>query len=202
MIDTCEVWLPVVGLEDSYEVSSLGRVRSLDRVVSSRFGTRVISGRVRKQTLCPSGYARVQLYPPGTNSTKRVHVMALVHRLVAEAFVSRTSSAASEVNHIDFSRSNNRADNLEWVSPSENVQHSVRAGRWAAAHNSATNPKKWKKLSLEVVRELIAAVDSGEKTRYRVAKDLGVSCSLITRIFANRSRYITEPPASSPELRA
>lgn len=183
-----EVWKPVVGYEGLYEVSNLGRVRSLDRRVPSRWGaTRVMPGKLLSPKASDEGYVGILLYPVVPSGKPRKFVRKLIHRLVAESFI-RIPEDGEEVNHKDFNRSNNRVENLEWVSSSDNVQHSVKAGRWASAHNSATNPNKWKKLSLEQARAAILAVDLGE-TRYRVAKNLGVTFNTITNLCNNRDRY-------------
>lgn len=107
-----------------YEVSSLGRVRSLDRVIPYADGRdRPMKGRVRKAVLSTgSGYPC--LYLSGA--------MRYIHRLVASAFIPNPDGKP-QVNHIDGNRENNLVENLEWVDNSENNLHSYRAlGRVAA----------------------------------------------------------------------
>lgn len=74
-----------------------------------------------KASCSSSGYLHVQLYANRKASTK------LVHKLVAEAFVDN-SYRLPEVNHIDGNKMNNRLDNLEWVTKSENLRHAARIG--------------------------------------------------------------------------
>lgn len=183
-----ESWKPVVGFEGLYEVSNLGRVRSLDRVVPSRWGkTRAIKGRVLRLRVV-DGYSRVCLYARSVNGI-RTFDPSLVHRLVAMAFLPSPAEGKTQVNHVNFDRSDNRPSHLEWVSPSENVQHSVKAGRWDDPHDSSKNPRKWKKLSLDVAQQTILAIERGEVTKYRAAKNLGISNSLLTIMCRNRARY-------------
>jgi hypothetical protein len=118
MTEFAEIWLPVEGFEAYYEVSNLGRVRSLDRTVVA--GARVIRhqpGRV----MCPApdkcGYPRIIFRVRGKLQTHPVH------RLVCRAFHGPAPDGRPEVHHIDRDRSNARADNLEWVSRSENLAH-------------------------------------------------------------------------------
>jgi hypothetical protein len=101
---TPEAWRPVPAEYGRYEVSSHGRVRSAK------------SGRIRKGAYDNGlGYQRLLLSVYGRPVT------AYVHRLVALAFCDGDSSL--EVNHKDGDKSNNVADNLEWVSRSQNMKH-------------------------------------------------------------------------------
>ncbi len=106
-----EVWRPVVGYEGLYEVSSLGRVRSLDRVhiqpsIQGGCQEHLYSGCILKPRLS-KGYHRVNIWKD--NSMKS----ASVHRLVAEAFIPNPRNLP-EVNHKDENPTNNNALNLEW----------------------------------------------------------------------------------------
>lgn len=116
-----EIWKPVVGFEDSYEVSSLGRVRSLDRVVvmNSRWGKPVaknLKGKFLAPTLNGHGYPNVML---GAGN------MCRVHRLVAEAFIPNPDELP-QVNHLDGNRANSKVENLEWTDASGNNTHAYR----------------------------------------------------------------------------
>ena len=112
-----EIWKDIKGYEGLYQVSSFGRVKSLQ-------------GRGAKERLLKTfftgGYFRVTL----CNQTgRRNH---LVHRLVAGAFLSNQNHK-EEVNHIDGNKRNNSVENLEWTTRAENMQH---------AYN--TSPRKYK----------------------------------------------------------
>ena len=116
-------WREVVGYEGHYEVSSLGDVRSVTRTVS-RSGSRgdlEVKGRILTATVTPKGYRRIQLARDGEKANW------MVHRLVALAFVSNPDGKP-EVNHKDGDKGNNRAGNLEWVTPGENQQHAYDTG--------------------------------------------------------------------------
>ena len=118
-----EIWRPVKGFGNHYEVSNLGRVRSLPHTVLSVNEKKGYSfayeheGRVLKPKT-ENGYKVVTLIN-GDRSTKR---NIGVHRLVAFAFVPGYFEGA-QVNHINEIRNDNRPENLEWVTPRENINH-------------------------------------------------------------------------------
>lgn len=103
-----EVWKPINGFEDIYEVSNLGNVRNAN-------------GRIRKPFLIPKGYLMVDLF----RNYERTH--ARVNRLVAEAFIPNPENKP-EVNHKNGDKADNRAENLEWSTKSENMLHAYRSG--------------------------------------------------------------------------
>ena len=111
-IDCMEAWKPVVGFEGWYSVSNMGRVRRDKRE------KRTYPGRLLTQHPNNSGYLQVHLSKDGDN-------MRRVHRLVAEAFVGQCPMDR-EVNHCDGNKINNVASNLEYVTRSENINHSLR----------------------------------------------------------------------------
>lgn len=113
-----EEWRDIEGYEGLYQVSNLGRVRSLDRLVNNHSGLkRSIKGHVLKDTLCNNrGHRKIEIQK---NKKRRSF---LVHRLVALAFLPNPKKK-SEVNHIDANVENNNVSNLEWVTPEENREH-------------------------------------------------------------------------------
>lgn len=114
-----EIWKDI---NDNYEVSSLGNIRSKDKQVRSTYGGFYFKpGRLLKQNDNGHGYAQVQLCHLGVNKTERVH------RLVAIAFVPNPKKLP-KVNHIDANKRNNAASNLEWCTQDQNVQHAKTLG--------------------------------------------------------------------------
>lgn len=128
-MENTENWKPVKGYEGIYEVSDLGRVRSIDRVMVFKTGRAVLlKGRIMKQNTHYKGYKRLLL----SNGEDREHGH-FVHRLVADAFIPNPDGLP-EVNHKDENKANNRADNLEWCTHRANSQHGSRGARIGAWH--------------------------------------------------------------------
>lgn len=121
-----EIWKPVVGYEGLYEVSSLGRVKSL------KYGREKILKPLKHR----DGYLQVGLYK--NEKQKRF----FVHRLVAEAFLSNPKGL-HEINHLDEDKSNNSISNIEWASRSYNVNYGTRTERMAAARSKAVEASKF-----------------------------------------------------------
>ena len=120
---TEEVWRDVKGYEGFYQVSNMGRVKSLGR--KDRFG-RVIKERILEPAVTHNGYLRVGLHVDGKRKMLRVH------RLVCEAFHENPDNK-SEVNHVNENKTDNRACNLEWSTRTENCNHGSRNERVAKA---------------------------------------------------------------------
>lgn len=128
-----EVWKPVIGFESSYEVSSLGRVKSVMRIIVDRKCVRIFKGKILK----PTEHNGKQPYFYVSLSNGGKIRKYLVHRLVAEAFIPNPL-CKEQVNHIDGNPQNNSVENLEWCTNSENTQHAYdiglyvnsKKGRW------------------------------------------------------------------------
>ena len=115
-----EEWRPIEGYEGLYEVSSYGKVRSLDRYVKNGHSSyRLQKGRVLSPTKDRYGYLFVILTCNGK------HKMFLVHRLVAQAFIINFDNLL-EVNHKDEDKTNNSVENLEWCDRKYNLNYGSR----------------------------------------------------------------------------
>jgi hypothetical protein len=121
-----EEWKTVPGYEGFYEVSSLGRVRSLGKFYNERCYSKVVRKYSPPRILCliydKSGYLTATLI---SNNHKSANVK--VHRLVAMAFIENPQNK-SQVNHINGIKDDNRVENLEWCTPQENTIHAHKTG--------------------------------------------------------------------------
>lgn len=116
-----EIWKDVVGYEGLYQVSNLGRVKSLTHLVKChKTHYRTQHGKIL--TSCLDGkYYHVTLYIKGK---RKIH---LVHRLVAQSFLPNPNHKAT-VNHKNGNKLDNNVNNLEWATLKENTQHALRTG--------------------------------------------------------------------------
>lgn len=159
-----EIWKPVVGYEERYEVSNLGNVRL------------VISKKLLKQGIV-GGYKQVVLSGKIANG-KRMYVQ----RLVAQAFIPNLENKPF-VNHMDCIKTNNHFSNLEWVTARENMIHASRNGiltgrnvaKGEQCYLTKLNPKKVKQ-----IRKL-----SKTKTNKELSNMFGVHVVTIGTILNN-----------------
>lgn len=118
-----EVWMQISGYENKYQVSNMGRVKSLTHKIITKKGVRQTKrGRLLSLINDSRGYFVVTLY-----ADRDTPNIILVHRLVATAFISNPENKPC-VNHIDGVKTNNNVTNLEWVTQQENIHHAIRVG--------------------------------------------------------------------------
>jgi hypothetical protein len=153
-----EMWVEVKGFEEYYKISSTGRLMS-----THNGKVRILSAKNAK-----GDYLTVVLCKDGKHRTTRIH------RLVAEAFIENPENKP-EVNHIDGNKQNNRVENLEWVSVSENIIHAINMNpailRGLLWHNVFERPKPVIQLSMS----------GDEIARFANAKFAGLSTGICAR---------------------
>lgn len=112
-----EIWKDIEGFEGFYQVSTFGRVRGVDRYIGYRNGKkRFWKGEIKKPTVTAKGYLKISMFNGDKKKTDEIQ------RLVARAFIPNPLNKAY-VNHKDGNKKNNRVENLEWTTPSENTIH-------------------------------------------------------------------------------
>ena len=149
-----EIWKDIEGYEGTYQVSNLGRVRSLDRYITQPHPRNGVPTKYFKRgtvIICHvlrNGYVGAVLKVGGVKKN------FMVHRLVAKAFVPGYFEGA-DVNHKDCNRQNNRADNLEWMTRRDNLKYNN--GETASAmeqiHRSQRKPIIQMTMDGEYIRE-------------------------------------------------
>lgn len=174
-MEAIEVWKDIKGYEGHYQVSDLGRVKSLSRVVKSRVGVFGTKKEIILKTFKNGdGYLKYKLCINGKEKS------VISHRLVANEFLENPFNKP-QVNHKNGIKDDNRVDNLEWVTSSENVIHSLA--------NNLKIPQKgsehgMSKLTEKEVLEIRAI--GRTKTLKEVGKMYNVDMSLISLILLNK----------------
>lgn len=160
-----EIWKEVENYTN-YEVSNLGRIRN------NKFkNPRLLYGSFDKD-----GYIKVELKMVG-----KPHGHFRLHRLIAACFIDNPDNKP-EVNHKNGIKDDNRLDNLEWVTASENVKHAFDIGlktQKGSANNCA-------KLTEENVREIKTLLQDGNMTQVVIAEKFGLHARYISLIKSGR----------------
>lgn len=153
----CWRWIP--GYEGIYQVSTRGRVRSVDRWVTAKDGRkRFWKGSILKPKRNKRGYLYVDLC---RNSKHRTFY---VHRLVLEVWGDGNPENKPQVNHINECKTDNEVYNLEWATAKENITWGTATKRIAATLLNGKQSKAVQALNPEtgeVVREFPSAMEAG-----------------------------------------
>lgn len=136
-----EIWKDINGYEGLYQVSNLGRIKSLPKFHQ---GERILKERIDRY-----GYLYIGFFK---NKVKKYYK---IHRLVAEAFIPNPKELPC-VNHKDENKTNNNVENLEWCSVAYNNSYATRLERVAAKHRG-------KKLTAETKKKISIALKKGRK---------------------------------------
>ena len=159
-----EIWKPVVGYEGFYEVSSYGRVRSVDHYANTGIRhskKRFVAGHILKLHEKRNGYLAVDL-------SKENHVTTVaVHRLVAMAFLEKQEHH-TQVNHINCDKRDNRVENLEWCTAEENRKHAHNHDLYYNPHKKAVRCKQ----TQQVFDSSYKAAEWVNATKYGNAKQV------------------------------
>lgn len=178
-----EEWRPLVGLEEWYSVSNLGRLRRDKAAQGARAG-RIFCGYID----CVDGYLRTTLHRNGQP------VRCKIHQLVARTFIGPPPTG-HEINHIDENKANPRSGNLEYVSHRANMLHS--RATLASAHSGALNHNaaftRADVLALRARRSAGAAIRA-------LANEYGVCYETMRRVLAEET-YRPVAPTEEPEYR-
>lgn len=142
-----ELWKDIKEYEGCYQVSNLGRIKSLDRMTNNQYGEYFMKGRILKNSIIKDkGYCRVSLNNGNGKISKRVH------RLVAEAFIPNPENKP-EVNHKDGNKLNNCVSNLEWCTNKENIEHSIRTGLKKHCNGCSNSSSKFTEEDIIFIRK-------------------------------------------------
>lgn len=153
-----EIWKVIPHTKEMYEVSTLGRIKSHKRK------TKIL------KVSSSLGYQQISLMVEGKRNVK------MVHRLVMDAFTSNPHKKKT-VNHINGNKADNRVENLEWATMSENMKH---------AYDTGLRVVQYKKLSIKKVKEIIKLLSKGV-AQSKIAKLFSIHKNTISSIATGRT---------------
>lgn len=159
---TNEVWKSIRGYKRLYEVSNFGRIKSLERKIHPEEA-------ILKLFYNPNGYVYIILHKNGKGKNCRVH------RLVAKTFI-KNPYRKPEVNHIDTDKTNNKANNLEWLTKKEHLQHTL-------SHGLIGGPEKGEgHFNCKLTNKVVLAIFESKEPSIDLSKKLWIPESTISGI--------------------
>lgn len=178
-----EVWrdIPLEEFSGRYQVSSLGRIKSLNYYCKNSIGDsyKMVKGRIRKLTKHNSGYKMIGVCINGKNKNY------LVHRIVALSFLPEVEGK-NQINHIDENKENNRVSNLEWCNAHENLTHNDRHLRVAETRKANCTYDQADKL------KSVKAIKGNDQIVFDSVKEtgeyFGVNPNIISAVLNGRTK--------------
>ena len=176
-----EVWKDIEGYERLYQVSNLGRIKSLRRLKDNHGKKQLVEEKIKKSRNHPSGYLVTDLYKD--NIARTVYI----HRTVAEAFIPNIENKET-VNHINLNKKDNRVENLEWATPLEQNIHYF---------NSDVYKNKDKVIKRNVIEAMnkanskkVKCLETGKiyNSIVEAAKEYKISGTLISKVCKEKRR--------------
>lgn len=172
-----EIWKDIPQFNNEYQISNLGRIRSKDAVIIKSDGnTYTRKSKILKPAIDKKGY-----FIGGVSLMNKMFCYK-IHRLVAEHFLPKIEGK-NHVNHKNGIKTDNRVENLEWVTNQENARHAFQNGL-------SFNPKGEKARNVKITeiqaKEIISLIKRGFK-RKEIQLKTKVSQKIIDNIIYNNS---------------
>lgn len=170
-----ENWKDVIGYEGLYQVSDFGKVKRLNYNYYTPFsGHKIIPSKIVKGAN-KNGYKQIALFKEG------IRELVFIHRLVALCFIDNPENKPF-INHKDSSRSNNKIDNLEWVTPKENSIHAHNSGKFIMPRGEKSGSTKLKTEDVNYIK-----TNPDKLTQKELATKFSISQGGVSKIKNNKN---------------
>lgn len=178
MVIQKEIWIDIIGHEALYQISTKGKLRSLDRIVKHPNGKSnfPIKGRFLNPSITPNGYFRYSI------SKEHKRTYESVHRAVAIHFIPNPENKPF-VNHKNGIKTDNRVENLEWCTAKENSAHAISTGLFV---HQKGEQKSQSILNEDAVLEIRSINPKDIEAKIRLQQKYGVGRTAINDVISRR----------------
>lgn len=194
-----EIWKDIDGFDGIYQVSNLGRIKSLERTRNRKNGSTLrTKERILRQSIMKSGYLRVGLTDPATSKT----MTPLVAHLVCAAFNGKKPGPHYEVDHINTIRTDNRADNLRWVkNRKENMNNTITLERCLPYRRNRRDQSKKVYQYDKTTKKYISSYLSASEASRHTGVNLGQLAACCRGVLKTAGGYIWRYATSDSSLK-
>jgi len=174
-----EQWKDIKNFEGHYQVSDMGRIKSLEREIIKKDKKKSkVKETILKGSKDTKGYIQVELKKDGKRNIK------MIHRLVAEAFLEKPKGK-DQINHKDGNKENNKLDNLEWCTCQENIKHAWENKLNKARYGEEHPNHKLNKEQVQYIKKNYIPRDKEYGAR-ALARKFNVTLGPITKIISGK----------------